>query len=398
MDRRMGAMVAGSERGQSIVLIALAMFALVAMMGLVLDGGTMYFSRRNSQNASDAAAFAGARILTNPASSGGDVWNAIDSYALANHIANPATDVVAYFLDKYGILLGRVGPSSDRTGATGIVVATTINVPTVFINFVSGRTSSEVRTVAKVQTGRLGGVPVVPMTLTCPQLDTDPENPCGFVKDEPAVLKGLTTGSGNFQWIAYLTSQPDGSCYGANNLDGYLSDPPNPTPPVVNRGDWVCGNTGNSNTSAIRTLLKYWIDQNNISERPWIVPIYDCIGQRGVCDPSATGFNLRYHIVAFGAFVITGFDWTAGPGGNCNGPHPSRYPCSFDEKIPGRQNGQQQYDCQYWDPTKNGGQGAWEFPNECIQGKFIEYTNPGPVDPGPCNLTGLDICGIELIE
>lgn len=50
MPRRPG------ESGQAIVLVALTMVALIAMLGLALDGGGMFFLYRNAQNAADAAA------------------------------------------------------------------------------------------------------------------------------------------------------------------------------------------------------------------------------------------------------------------------------------------------------------------------------------------------------
>jgi hypothetical protein len=52
-----------SEAGQVLILVSLAMLGLVATLGLVLDGGNIYLQRRRMQNAADAGALAGARIL-----------------------------------------------------------------------------------------------------------------------------------------------------------------------------------------------------------------------------------------------------------------------------------------------------------------------------------------------
>ena len=52
-----------SERGQMLVIVAVALTALIAMAGLVIDGGMALSNRRQVQNASDAAALAGARVL-----------------------------------------------------------------------------------------------------------------------------------------------------------------------------------------------------------------------------------------------------------------------------------------------------------------------------------------------
>ena len=52
-----------SERGQMLVIVALALTTLVAMAGLVIDGGMALANRRQVQNAADSAALAGTRVL-----------------------------------------------------------------------------------------------------------------------------------------------------------------------------------------------------------------------------------------------------------------------------------------------------------------------------------------------
>ena len=51
------------ERGQVIVIFALGLVALVAMVGLVLDGGSAFAQRRAEQNAADLATLAAANDL-----------------------------------------------------------------------------------------------------------------------------------------------------------------------------------------------------------------------------------------------------------------------------------------------------------------------------------------------
>jgi hypothetical protein len=48
------------ERGQILVLFALALVAIVAMAGLVLDGGSAFVQRRSMQNVADSSAMAAA--------------------------------------------------------------------------------------------------------------------------------------------------------------------------------------------------------------------------------------------------------------------------------------------------------------------------------------------------
>jgi Flp pilus assembly protein TadG len=58
------------ERGQVLVVFTLALVAIVAMVGLVLDGGSTFVQRRDQQNVADAAALAGAYAYLNSGTSG----------------------------------------------------------------------------------------------------------------------------------------------------------------------------------------------------------------------------------------------------------------------------------------------------------------------------------------
>src|SRR5512143_1237109 len=49
-----------TQRGQALVLIALAAVGLFAFAALAIDGSTVFSDRRHSQNASDTAAYAAA--------------------------------------------------------------------------------------------------------------------------------------------------------------------------------------------------------------------------------------------------------------------------------------------------------------------------------------------------
>ena len=53
------------DRGQILVIFVLALVAIIAGVGLVIDGGFAFAQRRAEQNAADLAAFAGANALLN---------------------------------------------------------------------------------------------------------------------------------------------------------------------------------------------------------------------------------------------------------------------------------------------------------------------------------------------
>src|SRR5205823_5381541 len=90
------------EPAQVIVLFAIALIAMLAMVGVAVDGGTLYVQRRTAQNAADAAALAGARALQQAtASPTGAIPAEICKYILANNFGVTPT-VSAYYVDVNG--------------------------------------------------------------------------------------------------------------------------------------------------------------------------------------------------------------------------------------------------------------------------------------------------------
>lgn len=68
------------ERGQMLVIFALALIALVGMVGLIIDGGDSFLQRRDQQNVADAAAMAAGYASVN----GEDATAAAKTVAAAN--------------------------------------------------------------------------------------------------------------------------------------------------------------------------------------------------------------------------------------------------------------------------------------------------------------------------
>lgn len=77
-----------SERGQAIVLIVVALIGLLAITGLVVDGGMAYADRRQAQNAADSAALAAVRAKIRGENASGAGLEA----ALQNGYNNDGTD------------------------------------------------------------------------------------------------------------------------------------------------------------------------------------------------------------------------------------------------------------------------------------------------------------------
>ncbi|MBU8914612.1 hypothetical protein BGM25_00940 [Bacillus sp. FJAT-29953] len=70
------------ESGQSLVLIAVSLVALLGFTSLVTDVGYMYFQKSNLQKAADSAALAGAQDLPNASTA----KNTAENYANANGV------------------------------------------------------------------------------------------------------------------------------------------------------------------------------------------------------------------------------------------------------------------------------------------------------------------------
>lgn len=64
------------QEGQVLVLFALGLVAMIAMVGLVLDGGSTFAQRRDQQNGADLAAVAGANAYLNAYYTSGSVATA----------------------------------------------------------------------------------------------------------------------------------------------------------------------------------------------------------------------------------------------------------------------------------------------------------------------------------
>lgn len=85
------------QRGVSVVLMAVSLFMLLAFTALAVDGGNLYVARNELQNAADAGALAGARVLylddgsaVNP-----DANTAANEVTTANHSQGSSVEVVS---------------------------------------------------------------------------------------------------------------------------------------------------------------------------------------------------------------------------------------------------------------------------------------------------------------
>jgi Flp pilus assembly protein TadG len=79
------------ERGQVLIVFVIAIFAIIGMVGLVLDGGSAYAQRRDEQNVADIAAVAGATAYLNTAGNATAKATAAEAAAQSLAVANGYT-------------------------------------------------------------------------------------------------------------------------------------------------------------------------------------------------------------------------------------------------------------------------------------------------------------------
>ena len=80
--------IKGAQRGQAMILIVLSIVALIAITGLAVDGGIVYASRRQAQNAADAAAMAGSLARIQAIEGGIPAYNSTRTAALGRAASN----------------------------------------------------------------------------------------------------------------------------------------------------------------------------------------------------------------------------------------------------------------------------------------------------------------------
>ncbi|MBN2045269.1 MAG: Tad domain-containing protein [Anaerolineales bacterium] len=116
-----------TEKGQTIILIAVALLGLVTMAALIVDGGYMYLNRRTAQTAADSGALAGAFERCANHGSTAEIEAAITEYVqvennavLENWFINADNDVEVlvsltrstFFARVFGSTMGTVQASA----------------------------------------------------------------------------------------------------------------------------------------------------------------------------------------------------------------------------------------------------------------------------------------------
>ncbi len=295
------------EVGQSIVIMTLGIFVMIAFAALVFDGGMAYAMRRQMANAADAASMAGARALAQDGADCHSVWTQIRDYA-ENRNGADENRTEAYYLQNGNVKSGEIPKNCGNipNNVEGVAVITHKNFNTFFAG-VLGERNGDVAAEALAHYGIVSIPPpngIQPIARRCELTAlNDPDHFCGF---EFGVQYDIWSygGAGNTGWLDWTgtcsnqqcTSQMLDPTYTINN---YVDPTGNPTGKctVVATGCWVHGNSGISNGQEINNQMAQWL--NGYLGKPMTIIVWDI--------SDGTGANLKYHIVGFAEFMLEGY-------------------------------------------------------------------------------------------
>ena len=211
------------QRGQILVVAALAMIAMIGLVALVLEGGNAYAQQRVVQNGADASANAGTVVLaqrlggTNRTDA--DVFAAVSAVATSNQITaftGRYTNVQGQLIDSTGAPTTAanavvVGSGTIPPNAQGVAVGGTRSFGTM-IGRAIGFNTFDASADATAVTGRLTGgafLPVVfPVNITdCSQSGSTGTGESNWLLSQPGtppngqeyIVPLCKTGNGSFQ-------------------------------------------------------------------------------------------------------------------------------------------------------------------------------------------------------
>lgn len=292
-----------AERGQSIVIIVGGMVALLAMTGLIVDGGNAYAQQRSTQNGMDAASEAGAvelarRMLGMPGTDAqwdARVLNAVNLTSTSNGLTSTGTP---QYTDYLGNDLLAVGTGVIPPTAQGVHAGGSRNFSTYFAGVLGMgalTASAEATAVTGYAVGS-GYASVVPLTipLILSQCDTGGGsnrifNPYGnaewpYGPSNRLAIPLCSNGPGNVGWLDW--DPPYG---GASEIGNSIRTPDNP--PITTPKWYYVNETGD-----ITSLDN---DMDTWEGKDIIFPIYDAHADNpstpadesvlGTCDTTPTG-------------------------------------------------------------------------------------------------------------
>jgi Flp pilus assembly protein TadG len=372
-----------NERGQALVLVVMALVAMIGVTALVVDGGNAFAQQRGTQNATDAAALAGATVmvenLAGVTKHDSDVLAAINAKMTANsatfgsanyvdwshNVVRPVTSGNAPIPDSAaGVAVH--GDRAFRTYMAGIVGLN---------NLSTGANATAVAGTLKGICAADAGCGVLPVTFSVNISDCT-GNGNIVIGTNPWPLVSLATahadkGVGNYEAIVPLCKVGPGGVgwldiCPSGNLSQQITTPCNVSFDIPT---WIHTNPGNPNNVDSEV--------NGYDDKVIMLPLFDgtcrSIPASGLlpdCTNPGNGNNLYFHIPKFAAFLL---DHAYIQGSN-------KVPCNSAPGITVT-------------PPAGGNGGT-----SCLKGWFVRYVTQGPVGQFDPTQDSASMLGVQLIH
>ena len=299
-----GAGAGPALRGQSAVFIALSILLLVAVVGLAVDGGSMYAEHRKAQNAADSGAMAATRLmlsqfeaaLLDPNNNGNlpgtaaqedAIRSSLEQYVAANKVV---TDTIeAYFVNRNKQIVtavigedhgqghcgvarpcqvGENGMVPWNIGAVGITVKTRSETGSFFMGALGWNTvASAARATAFIGvTTTTGNIAVQPIALYTRTVDI---NNIQFDTWYTLLDGDVQQGSGNWGWVNF-----NGQASSSTVIEAWFYCGFNPS---VDANQWVtswCPSPNRYQNAAGYGPTRHYVSANTPSYDPANTPTY----------------------------------------------------------------------------------------------------------------------------
>jgi len=301
--------------GQTLVIVAVGMVALVAMVGVVIDVGMQWAANRRAQNGTDAAAHAGAVVILQHIAGGGlktdaEVLEAVVAMSDETDIELEFAQYTLHDGTPIGVEVGSGGAIPPN--AQGVEVIAT-RVHETLLARVVGVTELTVRTDAIAVAGPYqctidSACALLPVTFPVTQVTCDGQNK-SLQSEDPwegppgsplyiVPLCGLNPGS--VGWIDW--TPPAG---GNSELAAQICEPDPPEDLVLPNWYYVTS-SGNTSSSQVQTCFEEWIG------KPILLPIFEDTcrtepEESTQCDDPAPigGLNQWYYFPTYAVFHLT---------------------------------------------------------------------------------------------
>jgi Putative Flp pilus-assembly TadE/G-like len=152
------------QQGQIMAIFALSLLGILAMAGVVIDGGNIYVQRRTAQNAADAAALGGTRALLAALNQNDStIGPAICTYANSNAFGVTPTPT-AYFVGLDGVTnQGKIwlpcnGETANNVIPNGVVAGIHVDVSIPFHTYLAGMIGVANVTAQAAATAQVGAI------------------------------------------------------------------------------------------------------------------------------------------------------------------------------------------------------------------------------------------------